>query len=110
MSSPTCHLGTSQDSNRYPGTLSIRGLECLGQPATCGHPRVIMVSSDTKDSRIGVSRPTCHLGTSQDSNGYPGTLKYSRIGVSRLTCHLWTSQGSNGYPGILSVRGLECLG
>ena len=49
-----------------------------------------------------MSRPTCHPGTSQDSNGYPGIL-------SNLACHLGTSQDSNGYPGILSIHGLRCL-
>ena len=57
------------------------------------------VSRDTKYSRIGVFRQTCHLGTSQDT-------KYSRIGVFRRTYHLGASQDNTGYPGILSIQGL----
>ena len=36
--------------------------------------------------------------------------KYSRIGVFRQTCHLGTSQDDTGYPGILSIQGLGCSG
>ena len=36
--------------------------------------------------------------------------KYSRIGVFRRTCHLGASQDCTGYPGILSIQGLGCSG
>ena len=50
------------------------------------------VSRDTKYSRIGVFRRTCHIGAS-----IPGwywvsrDTKYSRIGVFRRTCHIGAS-------------------
>ena len=36
--------------------------------------------------------------------------KYSRIGVFRWTCHLRTSPDGIGYLGILSIQGLGCSG
>ena len=54
----------------------------------------------------GVQADTCIPGwywVSQDT-------KYSRIGVFRQTCHLGTSQDGTGYPGILSIQGLGCSG
>ena len=38
------------------------------------------VSRDTKYSRIGVFRGTCHLGTSLDGTGYLGILSIQRLG------------------------------
>ena len=34
--------GTSQDGNRYPGILIIRGLGCNGRLAVRGHPRMVL--------------------------------------------------------------------
>ena len=157
---PTSHLWKSQASTWYPGIQSIQGLGCLGQPAIWGHSRLVLgipgykvfkdwdvqtnqpsvnipgqylVSRDTKYSRIGVSRPTSHLRTSQvvlgipgykvfkdqgvqanqPSKDIPGSTLYpgiQSIQVSRPTSHLRTSQASTWYLGIQSMQGLGCLG
>ena len=105
-----CHLGTSQDGTGYPGILSIQGLGCSGGHAIWGHPRMVLGILGYlvyKDWGVQADMPSGCIPrwywVSQDT-------KYSRIGVFRWTCHLGTSQDGTGYPGILSIQGLRCSG
>ena len=118
----TSHLGTSQGSTCIPGYKVFKDWGIQANQPSGDIPGQYLVSGDTKYSRIGVSRPTSHLGISQASTWYPGIqsrigvsrltshlgnipgqylvshdIKYSRIGVSRPTNHLGTSQASTWY-------------
>ena len=110
VSRPTSHLGTSQASTRYPGMQSIQGLGCLGQPAIWGHPRLVLGISGYKvfkDQGVQANQPSGDIpGWYQVSRD----TKYSRIRVSRPTSHLGTSQAGARYPGIQGIQGQRCLG
>ena len=62
----------------------------------------------TYTQRIGAFRLADHLGTSQGLVSQD--TMYSRIEVSRPTSHLGTSQAGTRYPGIQSIQELGCLG